>query len=224
MQNHILVGSTLQSIQCLKEKIKIQSIINDIIKLKGRDKIALEYRLLCILKEEKKGASEFSIQCKVGKHNIKHQLQCLVRRGWLEEKQSKIHGDKLYFLTQKGDLALQAYGYFFFSHSSVRGKYCKRYFDIILLNKLREPTSCYDLIKDGYAHSSAYSTLKRYKTQGVIEVTRIKKTKGGFPPKKKYILTPLGKELLGVLEKILLHTISETHTEDNEVLANARRF
>ena len=89
------------------------------------------------------------------------------------------------------------------SHSFV--KHLKRKYlgyDLQVLEKLREPTTVYDLIKIGLSASSAHNLLQKYLNQGIIKHVKTVKVPFGLGYKKYYALTELGSNLLSLLEKI----------------------
>lgn len=76
-------------------------------------------------------------------------------------------------------------------------------YDIKLLSRLQNPTTCYDLIKEfGYAHSSAHGILQDYLRQEIIKTVKTEKIEYGIGFKRYYRLTDLGFDLFNILEKI----------------------
>jgi DNA-binding PadR family transcriptional regulator len=70
------------------------------------------------------------------------------------------------------------------------------------MNKLKNREICvYDLVKEGFRPSSAYSILKKFAKQGIVDV-RTEKIVTGFKVKRYYKLNELGRSLLEILEKI----------------------
>jgi DNA-binding PadR family transcriptional regulator len=70
------------------------------------------------------------------------------------------------------------------------------------MNKLKNREICiYDLVKEGFRPSSAYSILKEFAKQGIVDV-RTEKIDTGFKVKRYYKLNELGRSLLEILEKI----------------------
>lgn len=84
-----------------------------------------------------------------------------------------------------------------------RVRFIKLKCDVYLLRLLSRPTTVYDVIrKMGYAHSSAYYTLRQYHEQGIIENVRTERLPSGLT-KKYYKLTDIGLSLLYVVERII---------------------
>ncbi len=73
--------------------------------------------------------------------------------------------------------------------------------DLRVLEKLKEPSTVYDIIKMGYNHSSAYNILQRYLRHGLIMQVKTEKVAYGIGYKKYYTLTTLGQNLLSLLQK-----------------------
>jgi DNA-binding PadR family transcriptional regulator len=70
------------------------------------------------------------------------------------------------------------------------------------MNKLKNREICiYDLVKEGFRPSSAYSILKEFAKQGIVDV-RTEKIATGFGVKRYYKLNELGRSLLEILKKI----------------------
>jgi DNA-binding PadR family transcriptional regulator len=86
-------------------------------------------------------------------------------------------------------------------------KHKKRYrlstlrYDTSLLERLKQETCVYDLVREGFARSSAYKILKEYERRGIVNV-RVEKTKVGFKIKRYYKLNDLGLSLLEIVRRM----------------------
>jgi DNA-binding PadR family transcriptional regulator len=74
-------------------------------------------------------------------------------------------------------------------------------YDLNVLERFRQPTTVYDIIKLGYSHSSAYNLLQKYLKYGIIKPVKTEKITYGIGYKKYYTLTSFGQDLLSLLQK-----------------------
>lgn len=72
----------------------------------------------------------------------------------------------------------------------------------MLLRKLSEPTTVYDVIKKlNYPNATAYARIQEYLRQGVIQEVKSERLPSGLV-KRYYKLSDIGSSLLEVVERI----------------------